>query len=556
VCFAKPDNCLHGNFLCVSLVQGLFYQLFEMKILAWNVQGAKKQQVREEIRYLQKSQQPDLIFLIETMASEETANCILPQLGFDHYDYTLPVNHSGGIWVLWSKRNILANVLLKEDRAIHMLVFDTINQKFSIISGVYAPAQSSHKDAFWSHLRNLHNVIDKPWCLIGDFNELECPSDKQGGPPAASSRFNRLPDFLNFCQAVSLPVQGRTFTWKKRIHGHLIYEQLDRAIGRHDWCSQYPDSSVTAGPFTCSDHSYVLLDTNLGHHSQRRSIFRYQPNWSSYVEVQRTVHKEWMRRPYGTAMFRFSRKLRSIKAALKTWSKAKFANFQNQIEKNSHKLHIVESKLLANPQSYRLNDWHFRLLKQREKLFLFNKRYWGNLARKKWLVDGDRNSRFFHLSATNRKRGCSILRLKDTSGIWIEERPAIQQKFILDFSSRFTSGHDLRTRAHGFLATPIVTAEENADLIKPVTDDEIYTAVFQMDPHKTPGSDGFGASFYQDHWDIVREQLCVAIKDFFHSEKLLKEVNHTFITLIPKVANPETIAQFRPISLCNTYTKY
>ena len=86
-----------------------------MKILAWNVQGAKKQQIREEIRYLQKSQQPDLIFLIETMASEDATNRILPQLGFDHYDYTLPVNHSGGIWVLWSKRNILANVLLKED---------------------------------------------------------------------------------------------------------------------------------------------------------------------------------------------------------------------------------------------------------------------------------------------------------------------------------------------------------------------------------------------------------------------------------------------------------
>ena len=169
-----------------------------MKILAWNVQGAKKHRIRDEIRFIRKSQQPDLIFLIETMASVGTATRILPQLGFDHYDYTLPVNHSGGIWVLWNTQNILANVLLKEDRVIHMLVFDTISQKFSIISCIYAPAQPCQKDAFWSHLRNLYSVIVKPWCLIGDFNELECPSDKQGGPPAASSRFNRLPLFLNF----------------------------------------------------------------------------------------------------------------------------------------------------------------------------------------------------------------------------------------------------------------------------------------------------------------------------------------------------------------------
>jgi len=146
------------------------------------------------------------------MATESTTQKILPQLGFDPFDYTLPVNRSGGIWVLWNKTNIIANVLLKEDRAIHMLVFDILLQKFSIISGIYAPAQPRHKDAFWNHLTNVNNVFDNPWCLIGDFNELECPADKIGGSPATLSRLTRLPRFLNDCQAVSLPVIGRIFT--------------------------------------------------------------------------------------------------------------------------------------------------------------------------------------------------------------------------------------------------------------------------------------------------------------------------------------------------------
>jgi len=296
-----------------------------------------------------------------------------------------------------------------------MLVFDVSSQQFSIVSGVYAPAQPKQKDAFWSHLKNLNSVIDKPWCLIGDFNELECHADKTGGPPVQQSRVTRLPGFLQFCNAVTLPVQGRTFTWKKRIHGHLIFEKLDRAIGRYDWCSQYPESCVTAGPFTCFDHSYVLLDTNPAPLSRRKTVFRYQPHWSDYADVQRIVRKTWMGRSHGTPMFRLTRKLHSIKSNLKTWSRSKFSNFRNQIDKNTSKLHLVESKLIANPKSHRLNDWYFRLLKQREKLFLFNKRYWGNLARKKWLVDGDRNSRYFHHSATSRKRGCSILRIKDES---------------------------------------------------------------------------------------------------------------------------------------------
>jgi len=218
-------------------------------------------------------------------------------------------------------------------------------------------------------------------------------------------------------------------------------------------------------------------------------------------------------------------------------------------------LHLVESKLIANPESHRLSDWYFRLLKQREKLFLFNKRYWGNLARKKWLVDGDRNSRYFHHSATSRKRGCTILRIKDESGVWLDDFASIQQKFIMDFSTRFTSARGAPLGFNGPLASPMVTAEENAWLTKPVSDDEIYNAVFQIDPHKAPGSDGFGASFFQNHWATIKDLLRSAIKDFFHNGKLLKEVNHTLITLIPKTENPEITAHYRPISLCNTTYK-
>ena len=111
-------------------------------------------------------------------------------------------------------------------------------------------------------------------------------------------------------------------------------------------------------------------------------------------------------------------------------------------------------------------------------MLLFNKRYWGSLARKKCLVDGDRNSWYFHQSANNRKYVCSILRIKDASGIWIEELAAIKQKFMEDFSDRFTSAHSVLSGLNENLAFPVVTAEENADLIKPVTEDEIYTAVF------------------------------------------------------------------------------
>jgi len=92
-------------------------------------------------------------------------------------------------------------------------------------------------------------------------------------------------------------------------------------------------------------------------------------------------------------------------------------------------------------------------------------------------------------------------------------------------------------------------------IAREVTADEVKQAVFQMDPDKSPGPDGFNAFFFQSYWDIIREDTTKAVLNFFQTGKLLKEVNHTFVTLIPKVANSSRLSDFRPISCCNILYK-
>jgi len=91
-------------------------------------------------------------------------------------------------------------------------------------------------------------------------------------------------------------------------------------------------------------------------------------------------------------------------------------------------------------------------------------------------------------------------------------------------------------------------------LIRPFTLKETMMALFQMNPEKAPGPDGFNASFYQRNWDILGMSIYEAVSSFI-SGKLLKEVNHTFLTLVPKVFDSFNLVDFRPISCCNVLCK-
>lgn len=61
--------------------------------------------------------------------------------------------------------------------------------------------------------------------------------------------------------------------------------------------------------------------------------------------------------------------------------------------------------------------------------------------------------------------------------------------------------------------------------------------------------------FYQTSWDVVGESVVKFVLEFFESGLLPQATNNALVVLIPKIAKPERITQFRPISLCNVLFK-
>ncbi|GJX72614.1 RNA-directed DNA polymerase, eukaryota, reverse transcriptase zinc-binding domain protein [Tanacetum coccineum] len=99
--------------------------------------------------------------------------------------------------------------------------------------------------------------------------------------------------------------------------------------------------------------------------------------------------------------------------------------------------------------------------------------------------------------------------------------------------------------------TNTLSHDEALEMVKDVTDKEIKNAMFDISDCKASGPDGYSACLFKKDWAVVDKDVCQAIKDFFENGKLLKEINSTLIALIPKVAQPNNVTEFRPIACCN-----
>lgn len=191
-----------------------------------------------------------------------------------------------------------------------------------------------------------------------------------------------------------------------------------------------------------------------------------------------------------------------------------------------------------------LNEW----LRRNEAL-------WRQKLRETWLKDSDKNSKKIHLSTIIRRKRNSIDAIKNNDGDWLTSKKDIREHVTYKFSQLFHEEPVCFPQDLEQLINPIITHSKNFELCKVPSPHEIKSTIFDMFNQKAPGPDGLPALFYKKYWSTVGHTVTEAIQSFFTLGRLLKEVNNSFIVLIPKVKNPSFVNHFRPISLCNTIYK-
>jgi hypothetical protein len=400
-------------------------------------------------------------------------------------------------------------------------------------------------------MMNMGNNFNGAWLCIGDFNMILSQQDKMGGLPYTSSSTDYFHNFVNSFGLIDLGFTGTPYTWSNHRDGrNLIRQRLDRGLASSQWVHLFPSFSILHLPTSTSDHHPLLLDTAHSEASLFRP-FKFEEFWTHHPDCFSTVNLAWSPVCFGSPGHILNQKLRSTKAALRSWNRHSFGNIQCQISSLTTQL----EDLYRAPNLPIFSSTEQGLQKTIDALLRQEEILWRSKSREQWLTCKDLNTKFFHLSTLIRRRRTAIDFLKLSSGAWISDRQTIGNTLCTHFADLFASSHPSHPEELLNLFDTTISTEENLSLCSIPSEQEIHDSVFSIGATKAPGPDGFTGLFYQKYWTLIKPVVLSCVWNFFNKHHLLKEHNHTFIALVPKQMGPSMVHHFRPISLCNIIYK-
>jgi hypothetical protein len=88
-----------------------------------------------------------------------------------------------------------------------------------------------------------------------------------------------------------------------------------------------------------------------------------------------------------------------------------------------------------------------------------------------------------------------------------------------------------------------------------VTIEELKEVMRSFQKDKSPGPYGWTIEFVLGFFDLLGQDILKLVEEIRITGQMPLSLNSTFIALIPKKDNPDTLDDFRPISLCNCIYK-
>ncbi|XP_042485772.1 uncharacterized protein LOC122066016 [Macadamia integrifolia] len=464
-----------------------------MRVLFWNICGVKKEAGKRFLQSLITETSPDILCLAEPMVQVSK----FPVLFFNKLGYSAEFIHNirherlSNLWIIWNHGLSQPSVVSMSDQQLSIEV-DWQGKKM-LLSFIHASCFKIERRDLWSELAAISAA--SLLLVVGDFNATLLSNEKKGPGKFNVGSAAEFQAMVDSCMHISTPSQGKKYTWSNNRTRGNVMAVLDRSFHNELWIDEFKNISQRVISCTGSDHTPILIHSNV---IQKPSNipFRFHNFWMEDDSFHSVVKQAWSQHVGGCPIYILAQKLKVVKGVLKAWAKERFPNLNEEVKKATSGLKRVQDIIEISGMSDALfneeADAKTALLnasKMQEKL-------WFEKAKLRWLKEGDRNTKFLHLSVKIKRSRNQISMLHREDGSWISDQLHLAN-YIVDF---YKSSHsEIPVEPHYELLDQIPTIisnEDNAFLGVVPLREEIKMAIWDLDANSSPSPDGFLGQFF------------------------------------------------------------
>ncbi|MCI04113.1 hypothetical protein A2U01_0025157, partial [Trifolium medium] len=154
-------------------------------------------------------------------------------------------------------------------------------------------------------------------------------------------------------------------------------------------------------------------------------------------------------------------KLKNCTNEMNDWGQQLRNKYRREIEECRAKLELLRNTTIGS------NQGRFEEVNRRISILLAQEEaFWKQRATVYWLRDGDTNSRFFHATASARKKRNEITKLKNEEGNTMDSQHELCDIAMSYFKQLFSPGQQSTDTVLDYIA-PTITDINNEQLIAP-----------------------------------------------------------------------------------------
>ncbi|KAF8413601.1 hypothetical protein HHK36_001593 [Tetracentron sinense] len=131
------------------------------------------------------------------------------------------------------------------------------------------------------------------------------------------------------------------------------------------------------------------------------------------------------------------------------------------------------------------------------------------------MVDGDKNSKFFHAVVNQRRRNNFISSMTLVDGTILSTPEQVHQGAVCYFQEILSGAEVSEVGDLSPLLDKVIADEDNFFLCNEPMELEVKEALLSIPKHSSPGPDGFGSGFFSSCWELVKDDVVEAAKEFF-----------------------------------------